>query len=176
MVNNAHQKSSCVWKCLTGKDKQWYVCFSPVTPCSRLDKQLETISAVTTPSFCRHNKHKHTMHHSTFPFVLPHSYISSVNIILTWRTLLPYRLHITHTGCGLPSSQLTSISVFPWLSPLPGSAAIPASPRDPGGQQLGDGGENCSIPVKIREQTPLMTSISPQVLLGSGRSWISHVL
>lgn len=65
MVNNAHQWSSRVWKCLTGKDKQWYVCFIPVTPCSRRDKQLETISAVITPSFCRHDGHKHTMQTNT---------------------------------------------------------------------------------------------------------------
>lgn len=114
---------SCVWKCLTGRDKQWYVCFCPVPPCSRVDKQLETISAVMTPSFCRHNEYIQTPEQThvifmnaplppPFPFVLSHSYISRVNSIHTLRTLLPYRLNITNTGCGLPFSCLPPSPCF----------------------------------------------------------------
>ncbi len=41
----------CVCSCLTGRDRCWYKCCSPVPQRPRLDAQLDTISAVKTPSF-----------------------------------------------------------------------------------------------------------------------------
>lgn len=102
---DALQVCSCSWKCLTGRDKRWYVCCSPVAPCFRLDKLLESTSAVKTPSFCRkmnicsHNADIHRSKHAqlygcstTFFFVLSHSYLSRVNSI--WIYISPSYLHL----------------------------------------------------------------------------------